>query len=178
MNADQAGRGSAFAWLCGVVGIIFAGLIAYSQIQAFSWDEGFHLLAAALIRSGKRPYLDFCFPQTPLNAYFCSGWMLLFGESWRATHVVASCLTAAAILLIAHHFLRRFPIRAWRLAGAITVALFVGLNDTVVFFGTIAQAYALCLLLLVASFRLAVLAVSRVTPWLAGAAGLLVSAAA
>ncbi len=178
MNVEQAGRGSALAWLCGVVALLLAGLMVYSQIQAYSWDEGFHLLAAALIRSGKRPYLDFCFPQTPMNAYFYSGWMRLFGESWRATHVVASVLTASAILLAADYVLGRFPIREWRLAGAITVALLIGLNDTVVLFGTIAQAYALCLFLTVAAFRIAILAVARAGAGLPAVAGLLSSAAA
>ncbi len=178
MNGDKAGRGSAWAWLCGVVALLFAGLLVYSQLQAFSWDEGFHLLAAALIRSGKRPYLDFCFPQTPLNAYFYSAWMRLFGESWRAMHVVASALTASAILLVGDYVLTRFPVREWRLAGAIAAALLIGLNDTVVLFGTIAQAYALCLLLTVGAFRIAILAVAHARAWLAGLAGLLVSGAA
>ena len=178
MNVDKAGRGSAFVWICGVVVLLFAGLLVYSQIQAFSWDEGFHLLAAALIRSGYRPYLDFCFPQTPLNAYFYAAWMRLFGESWRVTHVVASALTATAILLAADYVLTRFPVRNWRFAGAITVALLIGMNSTVVLFGTIAQAYALCLLLTVAAFRVAVLAVAHARAWLAASAGLLVSAAA
>jgi hypothetical protein len=178
MTTDQAGRGPAFALVCGVVGLLFAGLVVYSQIQAFSWDEGFHLLAAALIKSGKRPYLDFCFPQTPLNAYFYSAWMRLFGDSWRATHVVASTLTAGSILLTADYFLTRFPIRQWRLAGAIAVTLFIGLNSAVVFFGTIAQAYALCLFLVVAAFRIAILSVARAGPLPVALAGLLASAAA
>ena len=63
--------------------IVAAGLILYSQTYAFAWDEGFHLLAAQLIDAGKRPWLDFCFPQTPLNAYWNAGWMRVFGESWR-----------------------------------------------------------------------------------------------
>jgi len=171
-------RRSAFAVLCGVVGLLLAGLVVYSQIQAFSWDEGFHLLAASLIRSGKKPYLDFCFPQTPLNAYFYAAWMRVFGESWRAMHVVASILTAGAILLTADYFYSRFPVQAWRLPGAIAVALFMGLNNSVVFFGTIAQAYALCLFLLICSFRVAVKAVSSSNATLAGLAGLLVSASA
>ena len=178
MNVEKAGRGPAFAWLCGLVVLLFAGLLVYSQIQAYSWDEGFHLLAAALIRSGQRPYLDFCFPQTPLNAYFYSAWMRLFGESWRATHVVASAMTAGSILLAADYIFTRFPVREWRVAGAIVTALLIGLNETVVLFGTIAQAYALCLLLTVAAFRVAVLSVGHVRAWLAGLAGLLVSAAA
>ncbi|HLG95634.1 MAG TPA: hypothetical protein VKX49_04915 [Bryobacteraceae bacterium] len=178
MKLDKGERGPGFLWLWGLVALLFAGLLFYSQKQAFSWDEGFHLLASALIIGGKRPYLDFCFPQTPLNAYFYAGWMGLFGESWKVAHIAASILTAAAILLTADYVLARFPIREWRLAGALLAALFVGLNDTVVFFGTIAQAYALCLLFVVASFRVAVIAAGRVSPLSSAAAGLLVSAAA
>src|SRR5271166_5529255 len=112
-------RGPGFALVCGLVGLLFAGLIVYSQIQAFSWDEGFHLLAASLIRADKKPYLDFCFPQTPLNAYFYSLWMRVFGESWRAMHAVASILTAGAIFLTAEYLYARFPVTAWRLPCAI-----------------------------------------------------------
>src|SRR5580698_9263833 len=54
-------------------GVLGAGLMIYSQTVAFTGDEGFHLLAAQLIDSGKRPYIDFCFPQTPLNAYWNAG---------------------------------------------------------------------------------------------------------
>ena len=178
MIHDRAERGPAFALVAGAVGLLFAGLLIYSQLQAFSWDEGFHLLAAAMIRSGKRPYLDFCFPQTPLNAYFYSAWMHWFGASWRGAHAVASALTAGAILLIADYVFTRFPVREWRLAAALAVALFFGLNDTVVFFGTIAQAYALCLFLLAAAFRLAILAVARASALLAALAGVVAGAAA
>lgn len=171
-------RGPGFALLCGVVGLLFVGLVVYSQIQAFSWDEGFHLLAASLIRSGKKPYLDFCFPQTPLNAYFYSAWMRVFGESWRAMHAVASVLTAGAILLTADYFYTRFPVQAWGLAGSIAVALFMGLNNSVVFFGTIAQAYALCLFLLVCSFRVTIFSAGRSSVLFAGLAGLLASGSA
>lgn len=41
--------------------------MVYAQTPAFTDDEGFHL-AAQLIKAGLRPYLDFCFDQTPLNA--------------------------------------------------------------------------------------------------------------
>lgn len=164
--------------LCGLVGILLSGLLVYSQIQAFSWDEGFHLLAGRLILGGQSPYLDFCFPQTPLNAYWNALWLGISGDGWRVTHVVSSLLTACAILLAAEFILTRFPVRGWRLAGALAAALLVGLNASVIEFGTIAQAYALCLFLTVAAFRVAVLAVNRPGPLLAACAGLLVSAAA
>jgi hypothetical protein len=35
--------------------LLGAVLLAYSQTNAFAWDEGFHLLAATLIKSGRSP---------------------------------------------------------------------------------------------------------------------------
>src|SRR5437870_3893225 len=108
-----------FWWLRAAVALFAAILLAYSQTVAFAWDEGFHLLAAQLIKSGKRPYIDFCFPQTPLNAYWNAGWMPVFGESWHTAHAVAALATACAILLTGSFLLARFPVPRWRLAAAL-----------------------------------------------------------
>src|SRR5579863_5718933 len=88
------------AWpLYAVCALVAAGLLIYSQTNAFAWDEGFHLVAAQLIKAGKKPFLDWMFPQAPLNAYWNALWMTLFGESWRTTHVAAAlCSSAAAFL--------------------------------------------------------------------------------
>jgi len=48
-----------YALLAGIVTLLAAGLLIYSQTDAFTWDEGFHLLTAQLITRGQRPYLDF-----------------------------------------------------------------------------------------------------------------------
>jgi hypothetical protein len=65
-DADRASCGQrSFFLRCGVVAVLATGLLVYSQTQALAWDEGYHLLAAQLIKAGKRPYLDFCFLQTP-----------------------------------------------------------------------------------------------------------------
>ena len=167
-----------FLWVCGLVSLLTAGLIVYSQTLAFAWDEGFHLLAAQLIKSGKRPYLDFCFPQTPLNAYWNALWMAVFGESWRTAHAVAAVAAAGAILLTAGFLLARFPAAGWRLAAALAAALTVGLNQIVLYFGTIGQAYGLCLFLIVAAFRLSISAVDRKGLLQPGLAGFLAGAAA
>ena len=74
--------------LSAALALIAAALVLYSQTKAFAWDEGFHILAAQLILHGKRPYLDFVFSQTPLNAYWNAGWMALLGESWRVPHAI------------------------------------------------------------------------------------------
>lgn len=83
-----------------------------------------------------------------------------------------------AILLTGDFLLRRFPLPDWRLAAALTATLTIGLNQYVLFFGSIGQAYGLCLFLIVAAFRFSVLAVNRKGLLLPGLAGLLASAAA
>src|SRR5271163_4383817 len=107
-------RQRSFLWLCGAVTLLSAGLLIYSQTQALTWDEGYHLLAAQLIKAGKTPYLDFCFPQTPLNAYWNAGWMRIFGDSWRMVHVIAALLTAGAAMLVGDYLFVRFPVARWR----------------------------------------------------------------
>ena len=134
--------------------LVLAALIAYSQTMAFAWDEGFHILAASLIRHGEKPYIDFVFSQTPLNAYWNAGWMALLGETWRVPHAVAAICTAAACLLTAVFVLRHFPDTNWRLTGALMTLFMVGLNVIVFRFGGISQAYGLCLLAIVAAWQL------------------------
>ena len=177
MSDLSPGRGQVPIF-CAAVAILFCGLLVYAQTHAFSWDEGFHLLAAQLILAGKRPYLDFCFPQTPVNAYLTAGWMRLFGDSWRAVHVLSTIWVAAAAFLTGDYIRCRFPAADWRLAGAITAAAAVAMNSQVMLFGTIGQSYAICLFLMVAAFRLAVVAVERPAASRAAATGFMAGAAA
>jgi 4-amino-4-deoxy-L-arabinose transferase-like glycosyltransferase len=151
--------------------LLTAGLVVYSQTSAFTWDEGFHILTAQLIKHGKRPYLDFVFSQTPLNAYWNAGWMALFGESWRVPHVFAALCSAATVILAAGFVRSRFPEPRWRLPGAVMASLLIGLNVLVVRYGGIAQPYGLCLVAVVAAFRLAVRSVERHNVVSAGLAG-------
>src|SRR6266853_3026469 len=167
-----------YALLAGIVTLLSAGLLVYSQTDAFAWDEGFYLLTAQLITRGQRPYLDFNFPQTPLNAYWNAFWMLIFPQSWRTVHAVASLMTTGAILMTADFLFVRFPVGGWRFAAALMGALTVGLNVLIVQYGTIGQAYGLCLFLIVAAFRLAVGSVDRKGLLFPALAGLLAAAAA
>jgi len=164
--------------LCALVSVICAGLVLYSQTAAFAWDEGFHLLAAQLIKAGKKPYLDFVFSQTPLNAYWNAGWMSLFGESWRTAHAVAAVCTAGAVMLTADFVFRYLPVPGWRLAAAASAACAMGMNVLVVDFGTIGQAYGLCLLLISGAFRISIAAVDRESLLPSAFAGLLAGGAA
>lgn len=162
--------------LCVLAGLLGTGLLVYSQTIAFRWNEGFHLLAAQLIQSGRKPYIDFCFPQTPLNAYWTAAWMLLAGDSWRIAHAVQSLLTTGAIFLTAGYVFSRLPASPWRLPAAAAAALLTGLNDLVFAYGSIGQAYGSCLIALVGSFRVTVAAVHRRSPVMAGVAGVLAGA--
>ncbi len=167
-------------WFLLASALLCATLVAYSQTYAFAWDEGFHLLAAQLIKNGKTPYLDFAFAQTPLNAYFNAFWMRLLGDGWRQIQLLDALLTAGAVVLTAGFLRRRFgpQFQGWGTASLIAILFFVGANLQTVKNGTIGQAYALGLLLIVSSFRLAVSSVERDRPPLAGLAGLLAGAAA
>jgi hypothetical protein len=152
--------------------LLIAGLEAYAQTRALAWDEGFHILTAQLIMRGKRPYIDFVFSQTPLNAYWNAGWMAVFGETWRVPHAIAALCSAGAVLLTAGYIFSRFPVSGWRAPGAVLVGLLMGLNVLVVRYGGIAQAYGLCLFSIVAAYRLAVRSVERSSVVSAGLAGL------
>jgi len=169
---------NAYWWLLGVVSLIAAGLMTYAVLRAFVWDEGFHLIAAQLINEGKRPYLDFCFPQPPLNAYWNAIWLRVFGYNWWIPHIPAALETGAAVLLTADFVFSRLEIPRWRLACAICAAVFLGLNTVTVEFGTIAQAYGIAMLLVIAAFRMTIAAVNRPGLLRPAAAGLLAGGAA
>jgi hypothetical protein len=158
--------------------ILAAGFVVYSQTLAFHWDEGFHILTAYLIRLGKRPYLDFFFPQTPLNAYWNAAWLGISGGSWRAVHAVAALATVASVVLIAQYLYTLFPDRRWQPAAALAALALFGLHSLVWDYGTISQAYALCLFLAVAAFRAAVAATGRPKAGMSALAGLLAGSAA
>jgi len=168
----------AYRWLLAAMAAYLAGLIAYSQTLAYTGDEGFHFLVDQLIRSGMRPYLDFCYPQASLNNYWNAMWMGVFGESWRAIHVITALLVAAAVLLMADFLFRRFPVASWQLAVALAVVVAAGLNQVVVEYGTLGQAYGMCLFATAAAFRCAIAAAGRGRPWMALAAGFFAGVAA
>jgi 4-amino-4-deoxy-L-arabinose transferase-like glycosyltransferase len=157
--------------------LLTAGLLVYSQTIAFHWDEGFHILTAHLIDTGKRPYLDFFFPQTPLNAYWNAAWMAIFGAKWRVVHVVAALVTVGSVMLIAQYLFALVPDRRWRTAAAFAALALFGLHSLVWEFGAVSQAYPLCLLLVVASFRSSIAAVNQPRIGMSSLAGFFAGAA-
>jgi len=171
-------RGFRYGWPVAVVVIYAAAFLVYAENWAFTWDESYHLLAAQLINAGKRPYLDFCFPQSPLNAYWNAGCMRLLGANWRAPHAFAALFTIGAVALTARFVFLHFPAPGWRAAAALTAALLTGLNAMVFIYGPLAQAYGICLFTLVVAFRIAIRAVDRSGPLWPAAVGFFAGAAA
>jgi 4-amino-4-deoxy-L-arabinose transferase-like glycosyltransferase len=163
--------------LWGACAALLAGYLVYSQTVAFHWDEGFHLLAARLINAGKTPYIDFIFPQAPLNAYWNALWMRVFGENWRVPHVAASLLAVVAFALAARFILDRFPDARWRFPGAIATLLLFGLNFLVVQYAPIAQSYAFSMCMMSAAFLTSTAAVERRGLGMAAIAGFFAGAA-
>jgi len=164
--------------LGGLLALYSAAFLLYSQTRAFCWDESYHLLAAQLILAGRKPYIDFCFPQSPLNAYWNAWWMSVLGQSWRVVHALAALLTIGAVLLTADFVARRFPVPSWRVAGAVIAGLATGLNAMVFLYAPVAQAYGMCLFTLAVAFRIAVRAAGRSGALLPAAAGFFAGAAA
>ena len=157
--------------VCAAAVLVAAALIWYSCTDAFAWDEGYHLVAAWLIAHGKRPYIDFVFPQTPLNAYWNALLLRVVGESWRVPHVAAALLTSGAATMSAAYVYRRLPAsRAWRAAASVVTLVILEFNTAVFEFGTL-QAYGMCLFMMVAAFLATVASVDRpgaLRPMLAG----------
>jgi hypothetical protein len=176
--SEERGQKQGLRALYAAFALLTAGLLVYSQTMAFHWDEGFHILTAHLIDAGKRPYLDFFFPQTPLNAYWNAAWMGIFGPKWRVVHAIAALATIGSVLLIAQYLFALFPDRRWQPALAFAALALFGLHWLVWEYGAISQAYPLCLLLVVAAFRVAIAAVARARFGMSALAGVLAGAAA
>jgi 4-amino-4-deoxy-L-arabinose transferase-like glycosyltransferase len=129
-------------------------LVGFSQTLAFYPDEGFHLVAARLVNDGKQPYLDFFYPHAPLWVYLMAAWMWIFGDTWRSVHVLSALLTGACTAVVARYVFSRYPESSWRVATAASAALLMGLSALVIWYGTVAVAYGLSLLLIFVAFWL------------------------
>jgi hypothetical protein len=158
--------------------IVMAGLVLFSQTWAWYGDEGFQLLASQLILLGKKPYVDFFYPQTPIWAYIDAGWMQIFGDTWRSSHMLAALLTGGSIVLSAGFVFERIPESKWRLSAAIVAAVLMGLDTLVIGFGTVGQAYGICLFLITGAFRIVVKGITQKKPSLLLWAGLCAGGAA
>ncbi len=176
-DAQPSGKGPIIAIASALV-FVTAALLVYANTFAFAWDEGYHLIAAWLIAHGKAPYIDFVFPQTPLNVYWNAFLLRMVKESWHVPHTAAALLTSAATAMTAIHVYRRLEApRSWRAAAAIVTAFTMELNIAVFEFGTL-QAYGICLFMIVAAYILTVESVDKPGALRPGLAGLCTGIAA
>lgn len=174
---EEPREGLPLAVWAAVIAVAVA-ICGFSQLDSSYGDEGFHLLASQLIAQGKKPYIDFFYPQAPLYAILNAGWMRVFGIHWRVAHAFSALMTSAAVPLVASFAFTRWPAAEWRKTGAIAAAVFFGCNYHVVYFGTIGQAYGLCVFFTVAAFHLALKAALREQALYSFGAGLVAGAAA
>jgi hypothetical protein len=171
-------RRGPYLWVCAALSVYSLLFLIYAETRAFTWDESYHLVAAQLLVAGKGPYIDFCFPQTPWNAYWTAAWMRVLGLNWHVPHTFQALFTIGAVLLTADYVFFRFPVPRWRLAAALTAGLATGLNAMVFIYGPVAQTYGICLLALVAAFRISLGAIDGKGPVLAALTGLFAGIAA
>jgi hypothetical protein len=126
-------------------------LVVWSLTHAYVGDESFHLLAAKLIASGRKPYVDFFYQHPPLFAYIMAAILRFGGISWRGVHVFSAMCTIGCILF-AIAFGRRIYAdnrESWRNAALVTV--FIGANAYVLMFATTGLPFGFCLLCVTAS---------------------------
>ncbi len=154
-----------------VVAILELALLIYSQLVAYWGDESLHLVAAQLMNTGKRPYLDFFYHHPPLFAYLAAVLLRIFGESWRVVHAASALLTGGSVLLTSVYVTRRTREARLPLTLPIVAALLVGLNCYVISFGTVALPYGFCLFFSVAAFLLVTESVDRAGNMFAFVAG-------
>ncbi len=175
-EASASPHGKAVFWFLALA--LSSLMMLYAVTRAFVWDEGYHLVAAQQISLGKLPYIDFCFPQTPLNAFVNAAIIHFFGQHWQPIHVVAALFVLGSALLTAQYLLKCFPDPRWRWACASCAIVFILLNEVVMQFAPIGQAYAISMFFMVAAYRVALATPARVSNLLPYWAGLFAGIAA
>jgi hypothetical protein len=146
--------------------LVFTFIVRHRFIHV---DEGFFLVAARLVLMGKKPYLDFFYPQAPLLPYIYALWMKCFGISWAAGRQLAALLTCLLGALVYGHVCRLT--RNW-LAGFAAVIVFV--SSTLIFaWLPIVAPFSLAGLFIFAAYVVVSRLSAESPPWLIAAAGLL-----
>lgn len=123
----------------------FAVFLIYSQIHAYVGDEPFHLLAAQLIRAGKRPYLDFFYQHPPLHAYLTAG-LFQLSETWRISHAFSALAVAGSAALAGVYARDLFVEENASRTAAVLTMIFFAANCYALIFATTGLPYGFCLL--------------------------------
>jgi 4-amino-4-deoxy-L-arabinose transferase-like glycosyltransferase len=153
-------RKTQLAVVAGVLAAVGAFVLVVSQCAYSYGDEGWYLLAAQLVNSGERPYLDFFYQHPPLDLYFTAGWMRLFGETWRSVHAMSAVFLALSTILIGIYVFTRFENRSWKGVLAASVALLFGCNIGLKM-AVLSASYALSIFLVFSAFLLTLRAANK-----------------
>ena len=136
-------RSAPVFWI--VAACIVAVFLTYSQLYAYVGDEPFHLLAAQLIRAGKRPYLDFFYQHPPLHAYLTAG-LFHLSETWRISHAFSALEVSLAAVLAGLYARDLFVEERARLMAGVLTMIFFAANCYALIFATTGLPYGFCLL--------------------------------
>ncbi|MCB0333540.1 MAG: glycosyltransferase family 39 protein, partial [Bdellovibrionales bacterium] len=136
----------------GVVALFFVGFayFAFLALNRFiAADEGFYLLAAREVMSGRDLYLDFFYPQMPLLPIVGGMYFAVFGHTWIAARLACAILTIAIGALV-YFRVRRESSHS---CGLIASTLFFTSYFSLCWFTTY-QTYALSTLFLFTAYYL------------------------
>ncbi|MBP7736796.1 MAG: glycosyltransferase family 39 protein [Spirochaetes bacterium] len=89
--------------LVAMITVILSLFFIMALLRLIDGDEGFYILASHLAASGKKPYLDFFYPQTPLLPYVYGFWMKIFGYSWYSARALSALSGVAIGFLLYFH---------------------------------------------------------------------------
>lgn len=123
---------------------LFAIFFVRSQLYAYVGDESFHLLAAQLIKAGKKPYIDFFYQHTPLYIYITAG-LFWLSETWRIAHAISALSLAGSVVLACYYVRDLFTEEYARRTVVVLTLIFYGLNCYALIFAATALPYGFCL---------------------------------
>ena len=79
---------------------VATGLLAFFLVTALSrliaQDEGFYVLAAALVGEGRIPYVEFFYPQMPYLPYLLKTGFVFLGEDWVGARLTSALFGAGS----------------------------------------------------------------------------------
>ncbi|MGI6525126.1 MAG: glycosyltransferase family 39 protein [Bdellovibrionota bacterium] len=144
-----------FGYLC--FGIAALGMLSFFTVSALqrliAKDEGYYLMAAMQVISGKNVYFDFFYPQMPLLPYVYAVWIKLLdsivANPWISARALSALLATGTGLLLYGEVRKR-----WGSFLALSAIILYTTCNYVFPWNTTVTTYALSSFLLFASYRL------------------------
>jgi hypothetical protein len=122
--------------------------VLLAATRFIAWDEGFYVLAAKLVWSGKSPYLDFFYPQAPLFPYLLAALSPL-SMNWLSLRLISATCAALTGAILWLELQKKHS----RLVALICLGLYVSSHLVFGWFTTV-KAYSMTALLLLLCYSL------------------------